>query len=64
LESGYYLFDGYVDGTSLPFPALSEIEVSLQEGQLFPSIRSRQKPCAYVEGFPAAMRRDPVVRHG
>ena len=56
VASGCYLFDGYADGSSLPIPALSEIEVSLAEGQLFPPIRSRQKPCYWkqVDEAPAA----------
>jgi hypothetical protein len=44
-DSGWYVFDGYVDGTLNPLPALSEMEVSLEAGETFPQIRTPAKSC-------------------
>jgi hypothetical protein len=44
-ESGWYIFDGYADGTLEPFPGTSELEISLEGGDVFPPIRNVEKGC-------------------
>ena len=44
-DSGWYIFDGYLDGSLEPLPALGEMEVSLEAGEVFPPIRSPAKEC-------------------
>ena len=45
LSTGWYVFDGYVDGSLEPLPAISEMEVSLEAGDVFPQIRNVRKTC-------------------
>jgi hypothetical protein len=44
-DSGWYIFDGYLDGSPEPLPPLGEMEVSLEAGETFPSIHSPAKDC-------------------
>jgi hypothetical protein len=54
IESGWYEFDGYVDDVSDPLPALSQMEITLAVGQVFPPIQDPRRACYWklVEGIP------------
>ncbi|MEP0845276.1 MAG: YjzC family protein [Phycisphaerae bacterium] len=53
VESGWYEFDGYVDGTNDPLPNLTETEVALEAGDVFPPIQSLKRACYWklVDGI-------------
>lgn len=44
-DSGWYVFDGYLDGSLEPLPALSELEIPLEAGAVFPTIHSSNRRC-------------------
>jgi hypothetical protein len=48
IETGWYEFDGYVNGEPQPLPMLAEMEVARGVGDVFPSIRSTKRPCFWI----------------
>ena len=48
-KTGHYLFDGYTDGLQTPAPRDDERVVTLNKGDLFPPIRSANKPCFWQQ---------------
>jgi hypothetical protein len=44
-SSGWYRFDGYRDGTTVPLPRVEELNVYLEADELFPPIRSSRQAC-------------------
>lgn len=47
-KSGHYRFHSYLDGTTLPTPLESELDIGLLEGDTFPSILSSGKDCLWL----------------
>jgi hypothetical protein len=47
-KSGVYRFDGYVDGTTSPFPHPHEKEIPLAETNIAPPVRSANKGCYWL----------------
>ena len=45
LQSGWYEFDRYVDGSSEPPPSLDEWEIPLRAGQVFPLTHHPKRAC-------------------
>lgn len=45
LQSGWYEFDRYTDGSTEPPPALNEWEIPLKAGELFPSTHHPHRSC-------------------
>lgn len=45
VRSGYYDFDGYVDGSTSPAPTANERQIPLEKDETFPPIRSCNKAC-------------------
>jgi hypothetical protein len=54
-DSGWYEFDGYLDAPDAPLPSLSETEIPMIAGDVFPPVRSQQRLCYWklVNGFGA-----------
>ncbi len=48
IVSGWYDFDGYVDGSSEPYPSLFELEIPLHAGEVFPPIRNPRRACYWT----------------
>jgi hypothetical protein len=47
-QSGRYRFYSYLDGTTLPPPLESELDIDLLEGDTFPSLLSNGKECLWL----------------
>jgi hypothetical protein len=47
-QSGHYRFYSYLDGTTLPPPLESELDIELLDGDTFPSILSSGKDCLWL----------------
>jgi len=45
IVTGWYEFDGYVDGESGPFSDLDDIGIRLDAGHVFPPTASRSRAC-------------------
>ncbi len=48
METGWYEFDGYLDGPTELLPAIDEMQIPLLAGQPFPPIRSRRRECFWM----------------
>lgn len=45
IKDGFFEFDRYTDGTTLPSPTPEEKEIRLTKGETFPPIKSSEKGC-------------------
>jgi hypothetical protein len=54
-DSGWYEFDGYVDAPQASLPGLSEMEIPMIAGDVFPPVRGQQRACYWklVDGLGA-----------
>jgi hypothetical protein len=59
-DSGWYEFDGYVDAREAPLPGLSEMEIPMIAGDVFPPVRGQQRACywKHVDGLGAPLTED------
>jgi len=57
VEAGRYEFDGYVRDPPEPLPQLSDWEIRVEAGQMFPKTRHPNRPCYWT---PAAAGIPPL----
>jgi hypothetical protein len=58
IESGWFEFDGYLDGATEPLPPLDEAEISLRAGDVFPAVLQPRRGCYWRQTGVSA---DPLV---
>lgn len=60
-RSGWYEFDGYVDGATEPIPPLSEWEVAVEVGDTFPMIHESNRACYWRASDGLGARIGPIL---